>query len=198
MSSRRTLLKVGLAGSALLAVGGVGLGLRATTRSTPGRALKVLDPVSFSVLAAVAARVAPGTASFPSATDLGIAHDIDDLMATLPPAVPAELAQALQLLENALVGFMFDQRLQTFTGSSAATQDAVLETWRTSRLNLRRQVYKAVRGLCASAYYARPEVYLACGYPGPPTFRLPPPLDLTDPDSIALHQAAAAGRAVGP
>ncbi|HMV65939.1 MAG TPA: gluconate 2-dehydrogenase subunit 3 family protein, partial [Myxococcota bacterium] len=141
----------------------------------PRRPLRALDARSFAVLAAVAERVAPGGpspngAAFPSASDVMVPEKIDALLATCDPAMTGEVSQALLLLENALAGLVLDGRARAFTACDADEQEAILEGWRTSRLHLRRQVYKALRGLCASAYYASPEVYAAVGYPGPPSF----------------------------
>lgn len=166
--SRRTVLRYGLGGAALLAVGGVGLGLRPGVLREPKAPLRALDAVAFSVLAAVAERVAPGGQGFPAASALGVPEKVDALLASSDPGLAAEVSQALKLLENALTGLLLEGRTRPFTACSAAEQDAVLESWRTSGLLVRRQVYKALRGLCASAYYASPETYAAVGYPGPP------------------------------
>jgi hypothetical protein len=171
--TRRSFLQVGVFGAALLAVGGTGLALRPGVLRPPRRALRALDATAFSVLAAVAERVAPGSpggAPFPPASELLVAEKIDELLSTSDPAMTTELTQALLLLENALAGLVLDGRPRAFTACTPGEQDAVLEGWRTSRLHVRRQVYKALRGLCASAYYGSPEVYAAVGYPGPPDF----------------------------
>ena len=67
MSTRRNVLKFGLAGAALLAVGGFGLGLRATVLRAPAAPLLVLDEVEFSVLWAIVERVCPANGAFPAA-----------------------------------------------------------------------------------------------------------------------------------
>lgn len=166
--TRRSVLGVGLAGAGLLAVAGVGVALRPTVMHAPARPLKVLSPRAFSVLVAVADRVCPGTASFPKASDLGVAELVDDLLATSDPALGAELGQALLLFDNALAGLLLDGRPRTFTAAPPEEQDAVLLAWATSGLTLRRKVLKALRGLIAGAYYGHPDVYAACGYAGPP------------------------------
>lgn len=169
--TRRTLLTAGGAGAALLAVGGVGLGLRPSVLRPAPSGLSVLDPTAYSVLAAVADRVAPGDDVLPPASELGVAAAVDALLATMDPLAAQELVQALHLLENALAGFLLDGRTTTFTAASPAEQDRVLEAWRTSGIAVRRKAFKALRGLCASAYFANPATYAACGYPGPPDYR---------------------------
>lgn len=168
MSTRRNVLKFGLAGAVLLAIGGVGLGLRGTVRRVPASPLLVLDDVEFSVLWAVAERVCPANGKFPAASSVLVAEKIDALLAGLDPATQAETKSLLRLVENALPGLLLDGRFTTFTGSSPAVQDAVLEAMRTSRMGLRRTMFKALGGLVGATYYAQPEVWGAVGYPGPP------------------------------
>lgn len=174
--NRRRFLQVGLLGAGVLALGGVGLALRPGALRAPRRPLRVLDATAFSVLAAVAERVAPGGtgadgARFPPASEVLVAEKLDELLSTSDPAMATELTQALLLLENALAGLVLDGRPRAFTACTPDEQDVILEAWRTSRLQVRRQVYKALRGLCASTYYGSPEVFAAVGYPGPPDFR---------------------------
>ena len=168
MSTRRNVLKFGLAGAALLAVGGFGLGLRATVLRAPAAPLLVLDEVEFSVLWAVVERVCPANGAFPAASSVHVAEKIDALMASLDPATQAETKQVLRLVENALPGLLLDGRFTTFTASPPDVQDRVLEAMRTSRLGLRRTMFKALAGLAGATYYAQPEVWGAVGYPGPP------------------------------
>lgn len=167
--SRRSFLGLGLAGAALLALGGIGL--RPTVLRAAPATLVALDPRTFSVLAAFAERVAPGGGAFPAASGVSVAEKVDALLGTCAPAMVAEIKQALLLFDNALAGLFLDGRPSTFTACDAATQDAILESWKSSRLDLRRRVYKALRGLCAGAYYGSPECYAAIGYPGPPDFQ---------------------------
>ena len=167
--TRRTLLRYGLVGSVLLA-GGALLSTRPTLLRAPGGRLLALDERSFSVLAAVADRVAPGGGAFPSATRIRVAEKVDALLATGDPAQAAEVRQVLLLLDNALVGLLLEGRPRTFTSLDPEAQDRVLIAWRDSRLALRRTAYKALVGLCSAAYYASEEVWPAIGYPGPPDF----------------------------
>ncbi len=169
--TRRSVLGLGLAGAGLLAVAGVGVALRPTRAVAPSRPLKALSPQAFSVLVAVANRFCPGTQAFPRAQELGVAELIDNLLATSDPALTAELGQGLLLFDNALAGLLLNGRPSTFTTASEADQDAILEAWATSSLTVKRKVVKALRGLVAGAYYGHPDVYAACGYPGPPDFR---------------------------
>lgn len=164
------MIRYGLGGAIALAAGGVGLSLQRTAPREPGRPLRALDARTFSILAAVADRVAPAREGFPAASDLQVAEKVDELLATVDPAVVDEVTQVLHLLENGLAGLVFDGRPRAFTALDPAAQDRALAAWQGSRLHLRRTAYKALHGLCAAAYYASPEIYPAVGYPGPPDF----------------------------
>jgi hypothetical protein len=168
--SRRTVLRYGLGGALLLAAGGTGIALRSTVLRRPARPLRMLDEKSFSILAAVADRIAPPGGGFPSAAELQVAEKIDALLATMHPANTHELEQALFLLENALAGLVFDGRARPFTQLDPAAQDEALRDWQLSRLAVRRKAYVAMHGLCAAAYYASPAIYPLVGYPGPPDY----------------------------
>lgn len=170
MISRRTVLRYGLSGAALLAAGGVGLSLRSTVPRAPARPLRVLAPREFSILAAIAERIAPGGHGFPPASRLLVAERVDEYLSFQPDGVQEEFRQALALVENALAGFLLDGRPRTFTGSTPEQQDTILEDWRHSRIRLRRTVYVAVQGLCNATYHSTPAVYAAMGYPGPPSY----------------------------
>lgn len=169
--SRRSILRFGLGGAALLALGGVGLSLQPTRMRTPRRKLQVLDETTYSILAAIADRISPAGDGFPASTELEVPEKIDALLARSHPAVGAEVKSVLQLIENGAAGLLFDGHPRPFTARTPAEQDATLQAWRSSRLHLRRTAFKAVHGLCTAAYFASPEVYARVGYPGPPDFR---------------------------
>jgi len=169
-SSRRTLLKVGAAGAALLALGGIGLTLQPTHEVAPQEPLRAFDPRAFSILAAVAETICPGGDDLPTAHEAEVAEKIDALFYQLSPAATVELSQLLRLLENALAGLFLDLRPRPFTACSPATRARVLEAWRTSRLATRRAGFKALCGLCNAAYWGTPATWGHTGYPGPSDF----------------------------
>lgn len=176
--SRRHLLQVGLGGAGLLAVGGLGLSMQDSVLREPGRPLQVLDTLEYSVMSAVAERICPAGDGFPGGSTLDVAYGIDTFVARLDPAAGTELKALLRLLENAVAGLLLDGRPRPFTACSPEVQDATLEAWRQSRIQLRRSGMKVLVGLCSSTYYSDPRVYSHVGYPGPPdfsSFEPPPP-----------------------
>ncbi|HWV39173.1 MAG TPA: gluconate 2-dehydrogenase subunit 3 family protein [Vulgatibacter sp.] len=164
------MIRYGLGGAVALAAGGVGLSLQQTHLRRPSRPLRALDERTFSILAAVADRVAPAEGAFPAASELQVAEKVDELLAGVHPSVVEEIKQVLHLLENGVAGLLLDGRPRPFTALEPQAQDEALQAWRRSRLGLRRTAYRAIRGLCAAAYYASPEIQPAVGYPGPPDF----------------------------
>jgi hypothetical protein len=173
--TRRHALGVGLAGGALLALGGLGLALKASRLREPKRPLLMLTPTQFSVIAAICERVNPGGDGFPPASELLVAEDIDVLLSTVHPGLAAELQQAMDLVENALANMVLEGNWETFTASPPEAQDAIWASWAASDLETRRTVYKALTGLATATYWANPKIWDAVGYAGPPdTSGLPP------------------------
>lgn len=168
--NRRTFLKRGLAGGALLAAGGVGLSLWPTMkRWTPTRQLRVLDLDTFNIMAAIVGRVVTA----PGADPVAITQTIDAALARAVPEAQADLVQALKLLENGVAGLMLDLRApKPFTHLSPEAQDRALLAWRDSRLVLRRGAYKALRNLASTSYYRKESAWADASYPGPPDWIL--------------------------
>jgi hypothetical protein len=169
--TRRSFLKRGVLGGALLALGGGGFLL--SRRSKPiarplNKPLKVLDEVELAVLSAIAARVIPARTGMPSTEDLDLAFRADLVLSQVDPNATREVKQLLKLFENALTGFLFGARVRPFTRLPEAEQDQVLQEWQTSRLMLRRTGFQALRTLITAAYFGSPEAWSATGYPGPP------------------------------
>ncbi|MCO4770241.1 MAG: hypothetical protein KDA24_09445 [Deltaproteobacteria bacterium] len=179
-TTRRRFLKYGLGGVLLLAVPAVGLSLRRSVLVEPKSALLTFSPRQYSTLTAMADTLCPGGGKLPSASDLDIAGTLDMLFSRMHPGVGADLAAALDLLENALAGAVLDQRFQTFTACDADVRDEVLRDWSTSAITLRRAVYKALRGFIMAAYWGNAATWGAIGYPGIADYSAvpsPPPFD---------------------
>ena len=171
--SRRSLFRKGLLGGLFLAVGGsAGIAVRRTQLGAAPRApLRLFSREEFAIFAAVAARIVPGDGAgprWPRAAALDCAGKADALLARVHPDVGAELRQLLRLFENGLTGLAWGGRPAPFTTLDPAGQDARLEAWRTSRIDLMRTGYQAMARLAHATYYASPEVYALVGYPGPP------------------------------
>lgn len=169
--TRRTVLRFGLVGATLLALGGVGLAVQRTALVSPRRPLRVLSEREFSVLVAWSDTLAPGGPGLPPASALGVAEQVDELLSWLHPGDAGDVRLALLLVENALPGVIFGEgRARPFTRCSPAERAAVLESMRTSWLPLRRTLWKALSGLVTGAYWSGRETWAWSGYPGPPAY----------------------------
>jgi hypothetical protein len=170
---RRSFLKKGIFGAALLLVGGaVPLALRGgLDRARPRGALRLFTPHESAIFAAIAGRIVPGDgadASWPTAEALDCAGKVDALMAQAHPAVGGEFRQLLRLFESGLSGLFTNAQPTPFTRLAPAEMDARLDAWRHSRLALLRSGYQALKRLAQATYYSSPETYARVGYPGPP------------------------------
>ena len=189
---RRAFLKKGLFGGLVLLLGG-GAGL-AYLPSRDGFAvpqqLLSLSPGRFQVLAAVAARIAP-----PGADAAAVAMGVDRVLSYAVVEARQDVEKLLGLFENALPGLLLDGRALPFTRLSAEGQDAVLESWRKSRLTLRRSGYQALRKLCLLSYWTQESAWPAIGY-DPPSGLNKAAMDdskLGTPEWVAAQNAAATG-----
>jgi hypothetical protein len=168
--SRRSLIKRGLLGGALLAAGGAGfLALRSGAPvRVPADGLLVFSPAQFAVLDAVARRMVRPRPGWPTVDEVGVARAADRIAARVEPSAQKELRQLLGLFENGLAGFLFGGRTRPFTRLDGAEQDTVLAEWRDSRVSVRRTGYAALRTLVLAGYYQSPSIWPAVGYGGPP------------------------------
>jgi Gluconate 2-dehydrogenase subunit 3 len=172
-STRRSLLKKGLVGGAILLLGGtVPILLRSThILRRPRQPLRILTANEHAIFAAVAVRICPRdqtAAAWPSAEALQCAEKVDTIMAELHPKAAAEFKKLLHVFESGMTGLFSIASPTTFTGATEADQDRRLQAWRRSRVALFRSGYQAMKRLSVATYYASPETYAHVGYPGPP------------------------------
>lgn len=169
-TGRRTFLRKGLFGGAVLLLGGVGLGaIPGAHVAEPARALAVLDDRAFQVLVAVARRVVRE----PDVDHVALAHRVDDGLGALPIEAQGDLVKLLHLFDNALASAVLDRRVVPFTQLDGTDQDAALLAWRDSSLALRRSGYQALRKLCLVAHWGEESSFGVIGYapPAPGSFR---------------------------
>ncbi len=167
--TRRSFLKRGLLGGAVLALGGgLGLALRASKEvPLPAEPLLVLSPQEFSVVAALGNVFITPREGFPPPDQLKVAAVSDKILSMTDVTAQKELKQALMLFENALPNFLFGARLLPFTRLGPAEQAKVLSEWFSSRLPVRRTAALALRALVTAAYFSQRESWPAVHYGGP-------------------------------
>jgi hypothetical protein len=162
---RRTLLKVGLIGGAVLAAaGGAAFLFRPAARdaATSGEAAIVLRGVMPALLAG--ALPADPTARA-AALDAGLQRTLATI-ADLPLPTRIELGELFTLLASAPGRWLAG--VDRWDGSSVEQTSAFLQRWRTHSFDLFQAGYHALHDLVLGPYYADPSTWAALGYPGPP------------------------------
>lgn len=166
---RRTLLKLGAASAAVLAMAGGGLALvwqrgldaQAGRLTPPGRA--VFDALARAILDGALPRGEPARRAAIAAH----LDRVDAAISAFPRAVRGELADLLGLLATAPGRVAFAGLRAEWSDASVGEVQAVLESWRLSSLALREQAYHALRELTNAAYFADGSAWAVLGYPGP-------------------------------
>jgi hypothetical protein len=166
--TRRRFLRRTLLGAALLTVGGTtlrhlsGYSLDAATAGK----LRALSPKEYLVLAAVCRRIlAPDEKGAISCDEVGTALAVDAYLAAMPDYITSDVRALLHLLEH--TPFLWSGRPSRFTHLDAAAQDAVLAGWESSRLDVRRRGFVALKSLAMIGYYGDPRAYAVLDYTGP-------------------------------
>jgi hypothetical protein len=167
MESRRSFLKKGLVGGALLAVSGVGLSLWPTRRVTPRRGLLFLDERELSIVAAMAEVIVPG------GDPVDVAHRVDAFLSPMSSGSVHDLKKLLRLVENGFAGAILDGRPQPFSRASMEARRRTMESMQDSRIALRRGGYQALRRLLVAARWTDPSLWPSIDYPGPPQLTVP-------------------------
>lgn len=161
-TTRRGLLKVGVAAGALLALGG-----GVASLMQPAWQGERLTAAGRRVVGALAQAVLQG--SLPGdATALRRQVDaFETTVGKLPAAVRAELAQLLGLLLSGGGRLLLTGQGRALEALGVAERQALLQGMRLSKLLLRQQAYFALRDLNAAAFFAEPHSWTALAYPGP-------------------------------
>ena len=180
--SRRAFLRSGLISVAVLGLSGLGLALQRTKLiAVPKDGLLVLTPEQYAILTAVAARTCP-----PNDLGIDVAFTADRLLTLVDDDVKAGVGLALNVLESSVVGALFGERTAPFTQLSAEDQDRVLMAFASSKVALRRTIYRSLSGLTGTLYYGDPRAWPSAGYPGPPS---PAGLRAAYPQQLVDYQA---------
>ncbi|GAA4411327.1 hypothetical protein [Quisquiliibacterium transsilvanicum] len=161
MTTRRTFLKAGLLGGALLAVGGF-------TAVLVGR-----DPdadrrqVLLAVIPAVLDGALPDEPQARAAAVARCAEGVDTAIAGLPPAARAEAAQLFALLAIPPSRIALAGVRSSWDETGRDEVAAFLERWRQHPVALMRSGYGALHDLTLAAWYADESTWESIGYPGP-------------------------------
>ncbi len=168
---RRSLLKIGLLGSAVLATAGVTVALVDRFASAPAEGYQALRPADLPVLAALVPVMLEGAVELPRLADASAAtvQGLDHQLAHLSPEM---LKLTRQMLDVLALPVTRGPLTGIWGGWETASPEAVrnfLARWENSSLALLRMGHASLLQLVMMAWYARPESWARCGYPGPPT-----------------------------
>jgi hypothetical protein len=168
---RRTFLKLGVAGLAVVGAGAGGLvALRGSAPQVDG--LRVLTSQEHRTLQNIArAQLPPGGPFAEGADELGVARAFDAFLADEGPENQSDLKTALALVEYGPV--LFERRLTTFSHLDDAAREAHWRAWCESDLLLRRQVATAFRRFILLVGFDQPRAWASIGYPGPSLWGMP-------------------------
>ena len=163
---RRTLLKLGAASAAVLAiVGGTAAliqpGLERGTLTAAGR--DVFRAISIGVLD----KTLPEQPVAKEAALTALLGRINVLISALSPYVQAELSQLLSILASGAGRRALAGLGTPWSEATAPELQAALQDMRLSSLAVRQQAYAALHDIAAGAYFSEPATWSLLGYPGP-------------------------------
>ncbi len=163
--NRRAFLRLGTLGPAMLALGSLPLAAL-PLRAEGAEGGEVLDADEAELWLAIAERmVDTGEPEAPSPRDVGALAAIQGVLEFLDGQVVDQLKLALWLVD--WWPALLEGRFHRFGSLSAEERDQSLEGWRTSRFQLRRRVFYALRNLALLGYWSRDETWGLIGYGGP-------------------------------
>jgi len=168
--SRRTLLKVGVAGGAALLLARWLYTTTSMAGETP--AARRLDEDARAVLAAVTPAMLAG--ALPAGRDRETAlrealAGVEQAIDGLPPASRKELDQLFSLLAFAPTRCLVAGVWKPWPEATRESITAFLASWRESRFSLLRSAYGALHQIIYGAWYGLPRAWGPIGYPGPPS-----------------------------
>lgn len=168
--SRRGLLKVGLLGGAFLATAGVTASLSGCSAATPAGGFQVLRASDLPSLRAIIPVVLHGAVpadAMPATVDATL-QGIDRNLHHLGPEWLKLTQQLLDVLSMAVTRGPLTGIWGAWDNASAEDIRQFLARWEHSSLDLLRMGHASLLQLVLMSWYARPQAWAHCGYPGPP------------------------------
>ena len=170
--SRRGLLKIGLLGGAFLATAGVTASLSGCSASGPATGYAVLRESDLPSLRAIIPVVLEGAVpadAMAAAVDATLVG-VDRSLHHLSPELLKLTQQLFDVLAMAVTRGPLTGIWGSWENASKADVQNFLKRWEHSSLDLLRMGHASLLQLVQMAWYARPQSWAHCGYPGPPVF----------------------------
>ncbi|QTF56706.1 twin-arginine translocation pathway signal protein [Stutzerimonas frequens] len=168
--NRRTLLKVGLLGSTILAAGGLLGRCAGATAAAPASGFAVLRESDLPMLHRLIPLLLEGSvppAEMPQAAAATLIS-LDQGLHHLSPALAAQVRQLFDVLTQPLTRGPLTGIWGDWRQASDDELRGFLNRWQNSSLALLRQGHASLLQMILMAWYARPASWAHCGYPGPP------------------------------
>jgi hypothetical protein len=162
--SRRSFLRQGIGGTALLAAGAL-LPSGCTRYPKPPPSLSFFTAKEYAVLNLLAARMLglPELHEGDEEGGVDVAANLDRLVAGWDADLKRQLRLALRVVEHGT--YLFELQRKRLTKLSLAEQNAYLAGWAASTLGARRVAYLGFKALVSLGYYGT--TWSGMGYPGP-------------------------------
>lgn len=165
--NRRSFLKLGLAGTAVLGVAGLGATLAGCgkTEEAAAAGFRFLRDADLKLLKALIPVALEGR------PDAAIAIDglplLDALLLRAAPPAQKELRKLFDLLHLTPTRWLTTGVRKPWDEASAEDVGRFLARWRDSSVGLFNAGYRVLIKLATAPYYAQPAGYKSAGYPGP-------------------------------
>ena len=171
--TRRELIRTGLGGLALLALGGCARpGTASGTFDDPGYTYRALTGGDRELVAAVGAvmlaSALPTEAAAHAVAMVQVVRGVDIAIDGLPPNVQGEIGQLFGLLNFPLTRAIAAGVWSSWQGASPQAVSDFLTRWRYSNFELCRTGYQALHQLVMASWYGNGASWERIGYPGPP------------------------------
>lgn len=169
--SRRSLLKVGLLGSAFLATAGLTATLSGCSASTPLAGFAVIRESDLTFLHALIPVLLEGAVApekVPQAV-AGTLESLDYSLNHLSPELRGLTVQLFDVLALPITRGPLTGVWGSWENASEAEVRAFLERWQNSSIGLLKMGHASLLQLVMMSWYGRAESWPHCGYPGPPT-----------------------------
>lgn len=165
---RRSFLKLGFTGTALLGAAGLTASLSGCggAAKAPAKGYYFLQDDDVALFAALIPVVHAGVALTPQATDEALRR-IDGAMFWLQPHGQREMRKLLDLLHTPLLRRLTTGVRTPWTQTTPAQIEAFLARWRHSGTALLNAGYAALVKFVSVAWYAQAASQQVTGYPGP-------------------------------
>ena len=172
--TRRTLLKVGIAGGVVLVLARWMVTSYSPRESAEG-AESALDSPARTIIAAIVPVLLEG--ALPDADTsvearAEVVAGVDRAVAGLPPGSRKEVEQLFALLSFAPTRCLIAGVWSSWPDASRESVAAFLASWRDSHFTLLRSGYGALHQIILAAWDGNPRSWPAIGYPGPPSLEI--------------------------